>query len=200
MPRLAIVGYALFLLLGVVVRSLIQLRLTGASGFAGLRGRPLSLPWLGNVLFAAALVAGALAPPLAAAGVLPPLAGLDRPALAWAGLGVFAGGLALMLWAQLVMGASWRIGVDPVARTALVIGGPFRLVRNPIFSAMLALMAGLALMAPSALALGAVAALAAALEIQVRWVEEPYLRATHGDSYLRYARRTGRFVPGLGRL
>jgi protein-S-isoprenylcysteine O-methyltransferase Ste14 len=39
----------------------------------------------------------------------------------------------------------------------------------------------------------------ASLEIQVRRVEEPYLLATHGEAYRRYASRTGRFVPGLGR-
>jgi protein-S-isoprenylcysteine O-methyltransferase Ste14 len=38
------------------------------------------------------------------------------------------------------------------------------------------------------------------IQIQVRLVEEPYLLRVHGDAYRRYAARTGRFVPGLGRL
>jgi protein-S-isoprenylcysteine O-methyltransferase Ste14 len=43
-------------------------------------------------------------------------------------------------------------------------------------------------------------ALVAALGMQVRYVEEPYLMRTHGRRYLAYASRVGRFVPGLGKL
>ena len=39
-----------------------------------------------------------------------------------------------------------------------------------------------------------------ALELQTRLVEEPYLRRVHGAAYEEYARRVGRFVPGVGRL
>jgi protein-S-isoprenylcysteine O-methyltransferase Ste14 len=198
MSNLAIACYALFLLLGVALRMLIQRRLTGSSGFAGIRARPFSLAWAGNMLFVAGLVMGALAPPLASAGIHPPLAVLDQPPVAWAGFSIFAVALSLMLWAQLAMGASWRIGVDPAARTALVVDGPFRLVRNPIFSTMLLALAGLTLMVPSPLQIGAWLALIVGIELQVRHVEEPYLARTHGEAYLRYVRRTGRFVPGLG--
>jgi len=37
------------------------------------------------------------------------------------------------------------------------------------------------------------------LELQVRAVEEPYLRRTHGTAYERYVAQVGRFVPALGR-
>jgi NAD(P)-dependent dehydrogenase (short-subunit alcohol dehydrogenase family) len=42
--------------------------------------------------------------------------------------------------------------------------------------------------------------LAAAIEMQVRGMEEPYLLQTHGESYRAYARRVGRFVPDIGCL
>jgi protein-S-isoprenylcysteine O-methyltransferase Ste14 len=42
--------------------------------------------------------------------------------------------------------------------------------------------------------------LAAGVDVQARLVEEPYLRATHGQAYVDYARRTGRFIPAIGRL
>jgi protein-S-isoprenylcysteine O-methyltransferase Ste14 len=108
-------------------------------------------------------------------------------------------GVAATLWAQLAMGDSWRVGVDPNARTALVATGPFRWVRNPIFSAMTVATLGLALLAPNILSWLALAALVAGLEIHVRLVEEPYLTRTHGDHYRRYASRTGRFLPVIGR-
>lgn len=54
-------------------------------------------------------------------------------------------------------------------------------------------------MAVAALVMGLVA-LVGALEVQVRLVEEPYLRRMHGTAHEGYTRRVGRFVPGLGRL
>lgn len=58
---------------------------------------------------------------------------------------------------------------------------------------------GLALLVPNVLALAMLVAFLASLQIQVRLVEEPYLRRVHGDAYQRYAARTGRFLPGIGR-
>ncbi len=84
--------------------------------------------------------------------------------------------------------------------TTLVTGGPFAVVRNPIFTAMLVAAAGLALMVPNALALASWAVALIAIEIQVRAVEEPYLLRIHGDAYRRFASKVGRFFPGVGRL
>ena len=97
------------------------------------------------------------------------------------------------------MGASWRIGVDPDERTGLVTHGLFALVRNPIFTAMLVTALGLTLMVGNAISLTGLAALFAALEVQVRLVEEPYLLTVHGPDYERYSTTAGRFLPGLGR-
>ena len=98
------------------------------------------------------------------------------------------------------MGTSWRIGVDPGERTELVTNGPFALVRNPIFAAMLPTALGLTLLVPSWIAIAGFVGLLVALELQVRVVEEPHLLRVHGASYASYAARVGRFVPGLGRL
>ena len=98
------------------------------------------------------------------------------------------------------MGDAWRIGVDPAARTALVVAGPFRRVRNPIYTSMLTMTAGLVLLVPNAVAVLALAALVAGLEIHVRAVEEPYLLGVHGARYRAYAAQAGRFLPGIGRL
>lgn len=116
------------------------------------------------------------------------------------GLALALVGVALTLVAQVQMGASWRVGVDASEETALVTTGLFASVRNPIFTAMLVGLAGLALLAPSALGIGAVALAVVALELQVRVVEEPYLLDAHGEPYRRWAGRAGRFLPGIGRL
>ncbi|MFF5757489.1 methyltransferase family protein [Streptomyces longwoodensis] len=101
--------------------------------------------------------------------------------------------------AQRAMGASWRVGVDQEERTALVSDGPFARVRNPIFTTMAVTGLGLTLMVPNILAFAALAALVTAVELQVRVVEEPYLRSVHGSAYTAYAATAGRFVPGIGR-
>ncbi len=98
------------------------------------------------------------------------------------------------------MGDSWRIGVDESERTELVTVGAFAVVRNPIFAAMIPTSLGIVLLVPNVVALVAFVTLVGALELQVHLVEEPYLLWTHGERYLAYASRVGRFVPGVGKL
>lgn len=117
-----------------------------------------------------------------------------------AGLVLGVAGVVLTLVAQVQMGESWRVGVDGSERTTLVTTGLFASVRNPIFTSMLVGVAGLALLVPSAIGIGAFVLAVVSLEAQVRYVEEPYLLGVHGDPYRRWGRRTGRFVPGVGRL
>ena len=195
MPRLALVLYGLYLALAFGWRTWLQLRRTGASGFVGLP-RAGALQRLGGALLVVSIALGALSPIAALAGWAATLA-TPRPLL---GVGAYALGLGLTLWAQLRMGSSWRIGVDPAETTALVTSGPFAFARNPIFTGMLAVALGLALLVPNLPALLAALALALGLELQVRLVEEPYLLGAHGELYRRWAARTGRFLPGIGRL
>ena len=200
MPALAIALYLVYLALAFGLRTWLQVRRTGSSGFVGLRGRPGSVEWLGGVLFALALVLGFAAPFLDLAGVSEPVDALDEAAVQIAGAVLAVAGIALTLYAQIAMGASWRIGVDESERTELVTSGPFAVVRNPIFAAMLPTSLGLVLLVPNVVALVGFACLVLALELQTRAVEEPYLLRTHGREYAEYAARVGRFVPGVGRL
>jgi len=152
------------------------------------------------VLFVVAIAVGVVAPVLDVADVIEPLGALDSAGVRATGVAIFIVGLVGTLYAQVAMGESWRIGVDPQEHTALVTHGPFAVVRNPIFAAMFPASLGLALLVPNVVALAGLGALWLALEIQVRLVEEPYLLRTHGDAYRQYAARVGRFVPRVGRL
>lgn len=109
-------------------------------------------------------------------------------------------GTLLTLVAQHQMGASWRVGVDPTEHTALVTDGVFAAIRNPIFSGMALCAIGIAVVVPNLLAAGALTLGAAGLQVQVRVVEEPYLRSTHGSRYERWAATAGRFLPHTGRV
>jgi protein-S-isoprenylcysteine O-methyltransferase Ste14 len=200
MSALALGLFVLYVLLAFVLRSLLQRRATGSTGFKGISGRPGSPEWSGGVLFAIAIVLGLLGPLLAVTDLSEPISALDGTAGHALGIVLYVAGLGGTLAAQTAMGKSWRIGVDTSERTELVTDGPFAIVRNPIFAALIPTGIGLALLAPNIVAVAAVVALFAALELQTRVVEEPYLLRTHGETYAAYAGRVGRFVPGLGRL
>ncbi|MEW1757596.1 isoprenylcysteine carboxylmethyltransferase family protein [Streptomyces cyaneofuscatus] len=190
--------FGVWLLTAFGARTALQIRRTGDSGFRGLSGQPGSASWWAGVLFVVAILGG-IAAPAAALGGLRPL--LDSPAgLHAAGACLFAAGFGGTLAAQSGMGSSWRVGVDPDERTALVTSGVFSLVRNPIFAATIVTSTGLTLMVPNAIAVSSLFALIVAVELQVRVSEEPYLEATHGAAYREYGMKAGRFVPGIGRL
>jgi protein-S-isoprenylcysteine O-methyltransferase Ste14 len=199
LPSFALFAYALFLALAFGLRSWLQYRRTGRTGFVGIRGSFGSLEWCAGALFAVALIGLGAAPLLQLLGWVDAWQWDLRP-LRIAGIAAVCLGLAGTLWSQLAMGDSWRIGVDASERTTLMVAGPFALVRNPIFTAMLVSALGLVLLVPNWLSLSTLAILVLALEVQVRHVEEPYLLRTHGEAYGRYARATGRFLPGIGRL
>jgi protein-S-isoprenylcysteine O-methyltransferase Ste14 len=203
---LALGLFAIFLGLNFGLRTLRHWRTTGSSGFRGISGRPGSAEWFGGVLFAIGLLLTPLAPLATLGGWLPaPSPGLPEAGVAeelWVGLAlaiVFLG-ITGVSWAQLAMGASWRIGVREDERTELIQQGPFRWVRNPIFTFMVVAAAGLVLLVPHGLSVLAMLCLALAAQLQVRCAEEPYLRRAHGERYIAYCRRVGRFLPGLGRV
>jgi protein-S-isoprenylcysteine O-methyltransferase Ste14 len=197
-PLVALLLLVICLLVTFGLRSLMHYRLTGESGLEGISGRPGSAEWFGGVLFVIALLLGGAAPVLELAELIPPLFVPPRWLLI-AGALVVAIGTGLTFWAQHAMGRSWRIGVNESAATELVTGGPFGYVRNPIFSFLLVTMAGLVLLLPNLLAVVAWPVLLVAIELQVRWVEEPYLLGKHGERYAAYVARVGRLVPRIGR-
>ncbi|GLZ09426.1 hypothetical protein Acsp03_68920 [Actinomadura sp. NBRC 104412] len=199
MALTALIIYLLWAALAFGLRSWMQWRRTGDTGFRGGGLRPGTLQWWARLLFVAALVLG-VAGPIAALAGLDPIGFLDHLAVQIAGTVLAAGGTAATLAAQTSMGASWRIGVDDNERTSLVTGGAFALARNPIFTAMIVTAAGLAAMVPNVVSLLGLVLSVAVIQLQVRAVEEPYLLRVHGDAYRGYAARVGRFLPGIGRL
>lgn len=200
MAALALIFYGVYLALTFGIRVALQVRRTGSTGVKGLPSDASGVERFTGALFVFALLAGFAAPALTLAGMLEPIPALDGAVSNAAGVVLTACGILLTFGAQLAMGDAWRIGVDPAERTRLVTEGPFRLVRNPIYSALIPTVLGLVLMVPNVLAVGGFVAILLSLELQVRLVEEPYLLQVHGDAYARYAAKVGRFLPGLGLL
>lgn len=130
--------------------------------------------------------------------VVQPLNTLRMVWIQVAGIIPATAGIAATVYAQLAMGDSWRIGVDEQENTTLVRIGPFKWVRHPIYTAMMAFGLGLLLVTPNLVALAGFILLVATLEVHVRRVEEPYLLRTHSAVYRGYTASVGRFVPGVG--
>jgi protein-S-isoprenylcysteine O-methyltransferase Ste14 len=198
MADLALLLWLVYFLLALGLRVLLQGRRTGRSGLLLMRGAAGRAQRLGEGGEVLALALGVAAPALA--GSVEPIDALDGETGHAAGIGLFALGLAGVVVSQETMGASWRIGQDPADPTGLVTRGPFRVIRNPIFTALVCVQLGLALLVPSAIALAGLALMALSVEVQVRLVEEPHLMRAHGDAYRAYARAVGRFLPRTGRL
>ena len=109
-----------------------------------------------------------------------------------------AGGVALALWCVLtfaLVGKGTPAPFDPPRR--LVIVGPYRFVRNPMYlGAGLALL-GLALYYGSASLFGFVGLFLLIVFLFIVGYEEPTLRRTFGADYEAYTKRVGRFLPRL---
>ena len=111
-----------------------------------------------------------------------------------------AAGLALALWCVLTFALAGRgtpAPFDPPRR--LVVGGPYRFVRNPMYVGAGLALAGAALFYRSPPLLGYTALFLAITHLFVLWYEEPTLRRLFGDEYVEYCRRVRRWWPSLGR-
>lgn len=194
MPVTALFLFGIFVLVAGLARGLIQHRRTGDTGFRVDATRASSISGIGGVLTAVA------APIADLTDILQPVPGLENRAIAVVGVVLAVAGITALFAAQLAMGASWRIGVDTTEHTTLVTTGPFRLVRNPIFTAEAIAFTGFTLITPSVIALIGLAVVIAGIQYQVRVIEEPHLIHTHRGVYLDYASKVGRFLPGIGRL
>ena len=124
---------------------------------------------------------------------LAPIAWLERSWLRGAGVSLLIASLVWTVVAQAHMGESWRIGIDSERRTPLVETGVFSISRNPIFLSMMATLLGLLLAIPNAITLLTFVLGVVLINIQVR-LEEEYLKVSHGEKYLRYARRARRWI------
>jgi protein-S-isoprenylcysteine O-methyltransferase Ste14 len=189
-----------FLVLAVGGRAWLQHRWTGSSGITVGQAAANGAERAVELLLLLTVLGLGLATGLALADVDPPGA-WDPGALQIAiGLALAAVGMVGTLWAQVAMGTDWRIGMDHETETGLVTDGPYRWMRNPIYTAMVAFVAGVAVLLPSALTIGLAIATLLEVELQVRAVEEPFLADRHDRAFAGWASRVGRFLPAIGRL
>lgn len=105
-------------------------------------------------------------------------------------------GAALALWCIFtfaVLGKGTPAPFD--APRHLVIRGPYKLVRNPMYVGATVALAGAALFYESAALAGYAAAFLVAMHAFVLWYEEPTLGRTFGAEYMAYCQQVRRWWP-----
>lgn len=129
--------------------------------------------------------------------------GLVRPAslgpFQILGMVVGAIGFAVAVWCILAFAFVGKGTPAPFdAPRRLVVRGPYRFVRNPMYIGAGLVLAGAALFYRSLLLLGYAAVLLLIAHLFVMWYEEPALRRAFGKDYEAYCHRVRRWLPSPG--
>ena len=117
--------------------------------------------------------------------------------LRWAGVVLLVMGSLVLVWTFRSLGQNLTDTVVTRERHTLVVQGPYRWVRHPLYSSAALLITALSLIAANWFFLVAGVVLLCVLIMRTR-IEEENLVARFGDSYRAYMARTGRFVPKIG--
>jgi protein-S-isoprenylcysteine O-methyltransferase Ste14 len=117
------------------------------------------------------------------------------PAVRVIGGAALLGGVGLLLWSSAVLRKSGAFSVlpRPVASGEMVVNGPYRIVRHPIYAGLIVAAIGIALIRASIVLSVLAVALAIVLDLKRRR-EEAWLTAKY-PTYARYRTRTRALIP-----
>lgn len=118
---------------------------------------------------------------------------VHSPVLGALGAVVFVSGLVLAVWARIHLGRNWGMPMTQKAEPELVTSGPYRVVRHPIYSGLIAALLGTALVT-NLIGLIIVVVLGAYFYYSAS-VEEKNLIATFPTAYPAYQSATKMLVP-----
>lgn len=113
-----------------------------------------------------------------------------------AGLATAAAGISLAIWARRRLGANWSRTPSVKKGHTLVTGGPYSIVRHPIYTGILFGVIGSVLVLWTVGSLVIVPLAVLVLRARMRQ-EEKLMQETFGDAYSDYRRRTKAIVPWL---
>ena len=114
----------------------------------------------------------------------------------WIGAALTAAGIAFAIWARVTLAGNWSGSVTLKDAHELVVEGPYRWVRHPIYTGLLLALLGWALAVGEWRGLLAVAIAAMAFWRKLKR-EEALMRAEFGAAYADYAQRVPALVPFL---
>ena len=111
------------------------------------------------------------------------------------GIVVLVAGHLLVSWGRLALGTAFRPGgATPRSGDTLVVQGPYRLIRHPMYTALLCLVLGLTLLVQSLVLLALFAALLVMILLLIP-IEERQLEDAYGDAYRDYRKTVKALVP-----
>lgn len=125
---------------------------------------------------------------------------LHDPLIFWARWIAAAGAtisLLAVISCWLRMGQSWRIAVMPGQKTALVTDGFYAYIRHPIYAFNMLLVLCSMVVVPTIPMVLVATPLLVFMIVKARR-EEQFMREVHGQIYIDYCKRTGRFFPRCG--
>jgi protein-S-isoprenylcysteine O-methyltransferase Ste14 len=143
-----------------------------------------------NLLYYAVALAWLVSPPLAG-----PALWHTTDLTAAIGAALMLAALGLIAWCFAVF-RSWRIRAEIEEGHELMTGGPFALVRHPIYAGIIAFFAASFVLVPRAGFLVAALANVWAHDLRAR-TEEEALLDVFGSMYRRYMAHTRRLIPGV---
>jgi protein-S-isoprenylcysteine O-methyltransferase Ste14 len=103
------------------------------------------------------------------------------------------------IWARLALGTSWSVGPRILGDHRLRTTGPYGVTRHPIYTGLMGMVVGTAVISGVLASVLVVVGVAAVVELKI-WREEALLEATFPDEYPGYRRRVPQLIPGLGML
>jgi protein-S-isoprenylcysteine O-methyltransferase Ste14 len=111
------------------------------------------------------------------------------------GLVLYVIGYLLMAGALITLGRNYQLGGSvPRPEDTIVMGGPYRLVRHPMYTAALSISLGLACLIQS-WAFFCVFCIYLVLIVLLIPVEEDGLRQAYGEQYVAYQQESGKLIP-----
>jgi protein-S-isoprenylcysteine O-methyltransferase Ste14 len=116
--------------------------------------------------------------------------------IALAGFGLAICGVGFSIWARLILGENWSSSPTIKQDHTLIVTGPYRAVRHPIYTGFLIALLGSALQHGLVRSFLAVLTCAVGLYLKVS-VEEDFMVQRFGEAYLRYRRNVSALVPFL---
>ena len=120
----------------------------------------------------------------------------DSRAVNLCGLTITAAGLGFAIWARFTLGRNWSGTVTVKAGHELIRNGPYRFVRHPIYSGILAGLLGTSIGEGTLPSLTGMAI--AFCGFRMKWrMEERFMLEQFGAQYAQYRREVKAVIPGL---
>lgn len=112
------------------------------------------------------------------------------------GLALAAAGAVLAIWSRHLLGSNWSASVQLKEGHELIVAGPYRVIRHPIYTGLLLLFLGSALMVGEWRGLLAVAIVFVSFWYKLK-KEEAWMIERFGDAYREYRKKTRALIPAI---